>query len=63
MTFEDFLALIREHIGPYCTDEYWRWTYSTLKDKSRKAIEKELPFLAVNAVATDYASKYAGRRQ
>lgn len=57
MSFEEFLALIRERIGNYCTDAYWKWKYETLPDKSQGFIEKELSFLAVHAIGTDYASK------
>jgi len=57
MTFEEFLTYVRKHVGKYCTDSYWKWTYDTLSDKSREYILKEIPFLAVNAIGTDYASK------
>ncbi len=60
MSFEEFLTLIREHIGNYCTDAYWKQKYDSLPDKSQERIEKELPFLAVNAVGTDYATKADG---
>lgn len=57
MTFEEFLAYVRKHIGNYCTDEYWKWIYEHLEEKTEEFIKKEIPFLAVNAVGTDYASK------
>lgn len=57
MSFEEFLVLVREHIGHYCTDAYWRATYDALADKSKEHIERELPYLAVHAVGTDYVSK------
>ncbi len=60
MSFEEFLALIRERIGNYCTDAYWEWKYGLLPDKSQEYIEKELPSLAVNAIGTEYASKADG---
>jgi len=57
MTFEEFLAYVREHIGTYCTDAYWRFEYNNLADKSQEFVEKETPFLAVHAIGTDYTSK------
>ena len=60
MSFEEFLKLVRERIGSYCTDEYWKWTYDHLADKSLEYVEKELPYLAVHAIGTDYASKADG---
>ncbi len=59
MTFEEFLSYIRKHIGSYCTDKYWRVKYDNLEKKTPEFIKKELPFLAVNAIGTDYASKNA----
>jgi len=55
--FEEFLDYVRKHIGTYCTDKYWEYKYNLLKDRSREEIIKEMPFLAVNSIATDYASK------
>lgn len=63
MTFADFLKKVRSHIGNYCPDEYWEWKYKSLPDKSDQAVNKEMPFLAVNAVGDDYASKMSGRRK
>lgn len=57
MTFEEFLKLVRERIGNYCTDTYWKWTYNILPDKSPEYIEKVLSLLAINAIGTDYVSK------
>ncbi len=57
MTFEEFLVYIREHIGNYCTDSYWHVKYDNLEKRTKEYIDKELPYLAVNAVGTDYASK------
>ena len=58
MTFEAFLKLIREHIGHYCGDQYWRWKYDHLEDRSEKAIRGELSLLAVNAIATHNSGNY-----
>ena len=54
MTFEEFLAYIRETIGFYCKDEYWLAAYNNLADKSKEAVDKKLSFWAMNAIATDY---------
>lgn len=59
MSFEEFLKLIRERVGDYCTDAYWKWSYQILPDKSREYIEKILSLLAINAIGTDYVSKSA----
>lgn len=57
MTFEKFLIYVREEIGRYCTDAYWRMIYNDLPEYTIEYIKHETPFLAVHAVATDYASK------
>jgi hypothetical protein len=57
MTFEEFLAYIREHIGSYCTDAYWQWKYNILPDKSLEYVKTQMSSLAINAIGTDYASK------
>lgn len=57
MSFEEFLKYIREHIGQYCTDSYWKVQYNLLKDRSPEGVKKEEPFLAIHAIATDYSSK------
>ena len=58
MTFEEFLAYVREHIGQYCKDQYWQCKYNQLADKSVEGIKKEVPFMAINAIATDYAYRH-----
>lgn len=57
MSFEEFLALIRERVGDYCNDGYWKWTYNILPDKSQEYVENRLSLLAINAIGTDNASK------
>lgn len=57
MTFEEFLALVRERIGHYCNDGYWKWKYEILPDKSQAYVESQLPSLAINAIGTDYVTK------
>lgn len=58
VTFEEFLKFIREHIGSYCNDSYWEGIYNKrIKKLSREKILKEIPFLGVNAVGTDYVDK------
>ena len=57
MTFEEFLSYVRKHIGSYCTDAYWKWTYDHLEKKTVDYIKKEMPYLAVNAIGTDHVSK------
>ena len=57
MSFEEFLALIRESVGTYCTDAYWKWTYDSLPDKSLEYVENNLSFLAINAIGTDHATR------
>lgn len=59
MTFEEFLALIRKDIGVYCSVAYWQWKYGLLKSKRTSHIKKQLPYLAVNAIASDYSSKHS----
>jgi hypothetical protein len=59
MTFEEFLKLVRERIGYYCTDSYWEWKYKILPDKSLEYVETQMSSLAINAIGTDYASKNA----
>jgi hypothetical protein len=63
MTFIEFLAKVRNSIGGYCPDQYWKWKFSTLADKSEEGVKKEMPFLAVGAVGDDYASRMSGKRQ
>lgn len=55
MTFEAFLKKIRERIGYYCRDEYWRSAWEWSKGKTQDEIEKEIPGWAINAIGTDYA--------
>lgn len=51
LTFPEFLALVREHIGENCASTaYWMRTYLNLDSKSKDHILKEMPFLAVRAV-------------
>jgi hypothetical protein len=59
MTFEEFLIYVRKHIGSYCTDEYWKWTYEHLEEHTEEYIKKEMPYLAVNAIGTHYVSQNA----
>ncbi len=57
MTFKEFLAYVREHIGHYCDDSYWEWKYSILLDKSKEGVDEIMSSLAINAIGTDYADK------
>lgn len=57
MTFDEFLELVRKEIGNYCSTAYWRWRFSLLKEKNKSFVKKELPYLAVHAIAMDYSTR------
>jgi len=57
VSFEDFLQYVRVHIGDYCTDKYWEFKWKTLKELSYDQIISQMPYLAANAIGTDYATK------
>lgn len=57
MSFEEFLAYIREKVGYYCTDGYWYWKYGVYKPQSKEEVDKLLPDLAINAIGTHISLK------
>lgn len=55
MRFTTFLAYIRKHIGNYCSDGYWEWTYNEIWMFKHpvKYLAEHLPYLAMNAISTE----------
>lgn len=53
ITYQEFLTLVRSEIGHYCNDSYWESQFKNYDGKTVGDVEKDLSYLAYNAIATD----------